>query len=75
MTQIATPLCPMCGVWTFVKETRITAPGVRRRFYECANGHRFVTEVTEKIIRIKDDAKYKTVPPRVPVYTKVQHSP
>jgi transcriptional regulator NrdR family protein len=36
--------CPTCGVWTTVKETRMspTYGQIRRR--ECANEHRFTTK-------------------------------
>jgi transcriptional regulator NrdR family protein len=41
--------CPVCGVWTAVKETR----GIRRR-RECANEHKFTTEefvIPEEVLR------------------------
>ena len=37
--------CPICGVWTSVKQTRTRkTDGVVTRRYECANLHRFSTE-------------------------------
>lgn len=38
--------CPVCGVWTLVKETRTKEMDTKYRRYECANGHRFVTHET-----------------------------
>ena len=36
--------CPVCGVWSEVKETRTSKlKNTTRRRYECANGHRFST--------------------------------
>lgn len=44
-------ICPVCGAWTSVKETRTRkTDGVVTRRYECANLHRFSTEE-----RIRDD--------------------
>lgn len=40
--------CPHCKAWTFCLETRTRPNGIRRRRYECANGHRFSTE--EKVV-------------------------
>lgn len=42
--------CPVCQTWVQVKETRQRPENVIYRRYECANGHRFVTE--ERVIRV-----------------------
>jgi len=50
--------CPVCGVWTVVKETR----GNRRR-RECANEHRFSTEevvIPEETIKERQVANIKS---------------
>jgi transcriptional regulator NrdR family protein len=36
--------CPVCGVWTVVKEARESVVHNYRRRRECANGHKFTTE-------------------------------
>jgi transcriptional regulator NrdR family protein len=38
--------CPICGSWTFVKQTVIREDNTRKRRYECANEHRFGTVET-----------------------------
>ena len=42
--------CPQCGAWTDIVDSRAPEPHIRRRRYECANGHRFVTISTEVFI-------------------------
>lgn len=52
--------CPVCGVWTLIKETRTRENNTKYRRYECGNIHRFTTvEVIDKIIQQKgtDDEK------------------
>jgi transcriptional regulator NrdR family protein len=44
-------ICPECGTWTLVKQTRKKPGNETYRRYECANLHRFSTR--EKI----DDSK------------------
>lgn len=51
--------CPICGVWSLVKETR----GTRRR-RECANEHRFTTEETvipEEVLKQKQREHLKSI--------------
>jgi len=38
--------CPVCGSWTFVKQTVLKDDNSRKRRYECANEHRFWTGET-----------------------------
>lgn len=40
--------CPVCNVWTVVKEARDSPVHNYRRRRECANGHKFTTE--ERVI-------------------------
>jgi transcriptional regulator NrdR family protein len=45
--------CPICGVWTFVKESRESPTFGFRRRRECANEHKFTTQelvVTEQAL-------------------------
>ena len=35
--------CPICGAWTFVKQTIVKDDNTRKRRYECGNEHRFWT--------------------------------
>jgi transcriptional regulator NrdR family protein len=42
--------CPVCGVWTLVKETRRKPDNQKWRRYECGNEHRFWT--TEQVLRV-----------------------
>lgn len=43
-------MCPVCGKWTEVRETRKRPDNVKWRRYECGNGHRFVT--AEQVLRV-----------------------
>lgn len=44
--------CPVCGVWTQVKETRRKDDQTKIRRYECGNQHTFRTaETVVKIIK------------------------
>ncbi len=43
--------CPECGVWAFVKETRMRLDNTQRRTLECANMHKFTT--VERIEKVK----------------------
>lgn len=55
--------CPVCGVWTVVKDTR---GGRRRR--ECANEHRFTTEevvIPEEVIKQRQRDHLKAISERV----------
>ena len=36
--------CPVCGVWSIVKETRKSPTFGYRRRRECANEHKFTTQ-------------------------------
>ena len=48
--------CPVCGVWTQVKETRKLDDTTKTRRYECGNEHTFRT--VETVVKvIKGDAK------------------
>jgi len=49
--------CPQCGAWTDIIETRTPEPHIRRRRYECANGHRFITISTEVFIGMIEQRK------------------
>ena len=47
-------ICPTCGTWTVVKETRKKEKNVTYRRYECGNLHRFTTlETVNSIIKPK----------------------
>jgi hypothetical protein len=47
--------CPVCKAWVQVKETRQRPDNAILRRYECANGHRFVTnEAVTKVIPIRN---------------------
>jgi transcriptional regulator NrdR family protein len=52
--------CPICGVWTTVKETRAAPNNSRKRRIQCGNLHRFTTLetviVSETPIRQKQKA-------------------
>ena len=52
-------LCPKCGAWTSVKETRARPNNTTYRRYECANLHRFSTEE-----RIRDEVLRGGLQPR-----------
>ena len=43
--------CPVCGVWTLIKDTRKQDDNSKVRRYECGNTHTFKTvEFVTKII-------------------------
>jgi transcriptional regulator NrdR family protein len=44
--------CPICGVWTLVKDTRKRENNITIRRYECGNLHTFKT--TEQISQVLD---------------------
>lgn len=49
--------CPVCGVWTEIKETRKKDDNTKLRRYQCGNEHTFRTvETITKIIK-ENDAK------------------
>jgi len=49
--------CPVCGVWTEIKETRKKDDNTKLRRYKCGNEHTFRTvETITKIIK-ENDAK------------------
>lgn len=50
-------MCPVCGKWTQVRETRKRPGNEKYRRYECGNEHRFVT--TERVTRIIEPRKPK----------------
>jgi len=44
--------CPVCGVWTLIKDTRKQDDNSKVRRYECGNTHTFKTvEFVTKIIK------------------------
>lgn len=50
--------CPVCGVWTQIKDTRKQEDNTKIRRYECGNLHTFKTlEAVTKIIAPKKNAK------------------
>lgn len=54
--------CPVCLSWANVLDTRRVQPGVLRRRYECANGHRFITLSEEVVVSVLDaSGKYVKV--------------
>ena len=62
-------LCPQCGAWTSVKETRTNkVDNVVTRRYECANLHRFKTEE-----RVKDELLQLRLQPGQKVPRKDHH--
>ena len=47
--------CPVCGVWTLMKDTRKQDDNSKIRRYQCGNEHTFKTlEVVTKIIPSKN---------------------
>lgn len=49
--------CPVCGVWSFVRETRTRLDNSKYRAYECANEHRFRT--SERVEAVKQGTQYR----------------
>lgn len=50
-------MCPVCGKWTQVRETRKRPDNIKWRRYSCGNEHTFVTE--ERVTRIIKPRKSK----------------
>lgn len=50
--------CPVCGVWTLIKDTRKQDDNSKVRRYECGNEHTFKTvEFVTKIIKPNKNAE------------------
>jgi transcriptional regulator NrdR family protein len=62
--------CPVCGVWTLIKDTRKQDDNSKVRRYECGNEHtfktvEFVTKIISKTINAEQNIDRRKVISRV----------